>query len=230
MKDLVERTGMSKEAIRFYLAEGLLPPPIKSARNMAWYGQEHVEGLRQIRRLREDHFLSLKAIRLVLNGGDESQFTPAQLESLQRMRQRLLAEQTERNGVPPEQLAQELGLSPGEWKELALFGVGVSETLSCTDVEIAKIWVKMRDAYFPREQGFGPRDKAYILDAVRLMLDHEVEFFRDRLKHLGPDQLEGVIRNVVPALNQLFVLLHERALIQFIHEHAERGAKRLAEA
>jgi DNA-binding transcriptional MerR regulator len=40
----------------FYIAEGLIPPPKKKRRNMAWYGIEHLERLNAIKTLQEERF------------------------------------------------------------------------------------------------------------------------------------------------------------------------------
>ena len=51
MKDLCELTGMSRQAIHFYIQQGLVPEGQKVSRNMAWYGPEHVDRIQQIQRL-----------------------------------------------------------------------------------------------------------------------------------------------------------------------------------
>lgn len=223
IKDLVDLTGVSKEAIRFYLTEGLLPPPEKSARNMAWYGQRHVELLQQIKTLQQDHFLSLKAIKIVLSGKPDGEFTDAQLESLQRIRHKLFVGQGSAVlAQDPARLADELGLSRLERRELLKLGVGAGGIATVTDLEIAKLWVSIRNVGLDLNKGFTPADIAFVLDAVRLVLDHELEIFQQRLKHLGADQLELVIQQAVPALSKVFVLMHERAVNQFISDYIER--------
>lgn len=228
IKDLVHLTGVSKEAIRFYSTEGLLPPPQKSARNMAWYDHRHVEVLQQIRRLQQEHFLSLKAIKTVLDGHGGGEFTEAQLESLRRIRQKLEAEQVGRtsSGQDAERMAGELGLSSAELRELRDLGVGMDGVVTGTDLEIARQWVTVRNA--TREGAkrvLMPRDGGFILDAVRLVLDHELELFTHRLRRLDADRLEQVIQQAVPALNRIFVLMHERAVNQFISDYLERNKK-----
>ena len=37
MKDLCEASGLPRQAIHFYIQQGLLPPGQKTGRNMAWY-------------------------------------------------------------------------------------------------------------------------------------------------------------------------------------------------
>jgi DNA-binding transcriptional MerR regulator len=65
---LAEKTGTSRETIHFYLRRGLLPKPQKGGRTSALYGDEHVERLRTIRRLREEKYLPLAVIGELLAG------------------------------------------------------------------------------------------------------------------------------------------------------------------
>ena len=63
MRDLTEDAGLTRQAIHFYIDEGLLPPPASKRRNSAVYSTVHLERLRWIRRLQNEHFLSLSAIK-----------------------------------------------------------------------------------------------------------------------------------------------------------------------
>ncbi|MFN7174973.1 MAG: MerR family transcriptional regulator, partial [Thermaurantiacus tibetensis] len=67
MRDLERASGIGRETIRFYIREGLLPEPVRTARNAALYGEEHLTRLLAIRRLREDRFLPLGVIRVLLD-------------------------------------------------------------------------------------------------------------------------------------------------------------------
>jgi DNA-binding transcriptional MerR regulator len=51
MKDLCDLTGLPRQAIHFYIQQGLLPPGRKIGRNMAWYTDAHVERLKLVRQL-----------------------------------------------------------------------------------------------------------------------------------------------------------------------------------
>jgi DNA-binding transcriptional MerR regulator len=64
--ELAKATGVSTQTIHYYLREGLLPPPIKTAPNMAYYDSEYVEDIRLIKELQEKRYLPLSAIKLVL--------------------------------------------------------------------------------------------------------------------------------------------------------------------
>ena len=69
MKDLCDRTGLPRQVIHFYILEGLLPEGEKTGRNMAYYGEAHLERIKLIRQLQHERFLPLRAIRAVLDDG-----------------------------------------------------------------------------------------------------------------------------------------------------------------
>src|SRR3989337_705369 len=69
MGELAEAPGGSAATIKHYLREGLLPEPVKTSRNMAWYPPEYVERLQTIKRLQEERYMQLRVIREVLGAG-----------------------------------------------------------------------------------------------------------------------------------------------------------------
>ena len=66
MSELVERTAVPAATIRFYLGEGLLPPPARVAANRFLYDERHVEIIRIVRLLRERRHLPIDKIRHLL--------------------------------------------------------------------------------------------------------------------------------------------------------------------
>ena len=62
---LEKATGVPRTTIHFYMREGLLPPPQKTGRSVAFYGERHVARLREILWLK-DRGLGLQDIRRVL--------------------------------------------------------------------------------------------------------------------------------------------------------------------
>ena len=51
MGELAEASGVPAPTIKHYLREGLLPEPVKTSRNMAYYPPEFVDRIRLIKRL-----------------------------------------------------------------------------------------------------------------------------------------------------------------------------------
>jgi DNA-binding transcriptional MerR regulator len=68
MKDLVAASGVPKSTILHYLNEGLLPPPLKTGRNVAYYDPSCVDRLRFIKFLQKKHRLPLEEIKEILQG------------------------------------------------------------------------------------------------------------------------------------------------------------------
>ncbi len=83
VSELARATGVSAQTIHYYLREGLLLPPTKTAPNMAYYDPGYVDDIRLIKELQEKRYLPLSVIRLVLDakrqGKDVSQLQDMRL-------------------------------------------------------------------------------------------------------------------------------------------------------
>ncbi len=66
VSELARATGVSAQTIHYYLREGLLLPPTKTAPNMAYYDPGYVDDIRLIKDLQQ-RFLPLSVIKLVLD-------------------------------------------------------------------------------------------------------------------------------------------------------------------
>ncbi|MBI4671576.1 MAG: MerR family transcriptional regulator [Chloroflexi bacterium] len=99
IRDLAKRSGVSIQTIHYYLREGLLPPPIKTAANMAYYGPEYIEDIRLIKELQAKQYLPLSVIKLMLEAKRQGKDT-SQLQDM-----RLSLEQLFRPLGPEEELA-----------------------------------------------------------------------------------------------------------------------------
>ena len=111
MGELAEASGVPVPTIKHYLREGLLPEPVKTSRNMAYYPPEFVDRIKLIKQLQEERFMPLKAIKSVLDEDPERARALVELED--RILDRALAgersrtsaaEARERYGVPKEVL------------------------------------------------------------------------------------------------------------------------------
>ena len=90
--DLAERSGVPIPTIKYYIREGLLPPPpVKTGRTMAYYDAEYLERLRLVRRLREEHFLPVRVIRAVLAERGHEPLEASDRELLERVAPGFLA-------------------------------------------------------------------------------------------------------------------------------------------
>jgi len=61
--ELSKITGISTSAINYYIREGILPPPLKTAPNMAYYDPGYVDLINSIKVLKRDKGLGLSEIK-----------------------------------------------------------------------------------------------------------------------------------------------------------------------
>lgn len=70
MKDLREKTGLPSSTINYYLRNGLLPKPVKTGKNMAWYPPSTISRLNLIKKLQEKNRLTIQEISEIVNKKD----------------------------------------------------------------------------------------------------------------------------------------------------------------
>ena len=71
MKEIMDATGVTKATILHYVKEGLLPEPVKTGRNMAYYHHTCVERISFIKQLQSKHRLPLAQIKIILEERDK---------------------------------------------------------------------------------------------------------------------------------------------------------------
>ncbi len=67
---LAKIAGVSAPTIKHYVKEGLLPQPVKTSRNMAYYDASCVERINLIKRIQKERFLPLDVIKRLIDSGE----------------------------------------------------------------------------------------------------------------------------------------------------------------
>ncbi len=217
MKQLEAMTGVSRETVRFYINKGLLPPPVKSARNMAWYSDRHVELLRLISRLQSEQFLPLRAIRSLVHGTDEISFTPQQEAVLAEIRQELAAVdvlQPEPGEASTTQPAS--AISARERAELRQLGEVSGESDAALESELQRIWARLRANGITEQRGFSPQNLAYLSELATMAVQEELRLFGEKIVQMSEGEAQRLSHEVIPALNDVFSLLHKQRLTHAI--------------
>src|SRR5207247_4017566 len=80
MRELAAASGVSAGTIKHYLREGLLPEPVKTSRNMAYYPPDFVERIKLIKQLQEERFMPLKVIKRMIDRDPERARAMVELE------------------------------------------------------------------------------------------------------------------------------------------------------
>jgi len=226
MKDLCDLTGLPRQAIHFYIQQGLLPPGRKTGRNMAWYTDAHVERLKLVRQLQHERFLPLKAIRAIVNGQDDA-FSPEQKRFLISVKQRLSPSFPSRPGRPEtidaDDLLARLGLNRKELDRMIELEMIVARTDDSGRTLIAKddAWMMefladLRRIGLTAELGFDVSDIAFYEEAVSTLFDREIRFINERLGGLPPDRVAALIERAIPIVHAFLVRYHEAKIRDFV--------------
>jgi DNA-binding transcriptional MerR regulator len=223
MRDVMQRTGLSRQAIHFYVAEGLVPPPTKTGQTMGYYDEAHVERILLVRKLAEEHFLPLKAIRAMLDdrvGG----MTRAQQAVLREVKAKLPATTTTLDARPTIALAPllaRLDLPRREVSELERAGVvRVSGGKVSADAAwLIELWRDVRAAGFTRELGFGPELLAIYERGVEQIFVEEQQILARIATTLPAPKVAAMVERALPLVHAFLVRLHQtkvRALFQSV--------------
>ena len=177
MQELVKATGARKSTILFYLAQGLLPPPIESGPNSAVYDPDCVERIRLIRRLQANHRLTIAEIRDHLAAG-----TPDAPGALLQLQETVFGRPEEENRVGRTAFCRATGLRPSETDALARAGLlrpSGEEAFDAKDIEMGRA---LRDAL---ALGLRPRDLDFYVEHGEAIVAAEMAL-RNRLTGLLP--------------------------------------------
>ncbi|HEV2075760.1 MAG TPA: MerR family transcriptional regulator [Thermoleophilaceae bacterium] len=223
MRELAAASGVSAGTIKHYLREGLLPEPVRTSRNMAYYPPQFVERIRLIKQLQEERFMPLKAIRRILEDDPERARALVELEdrilerALEEERPRVsAAEARRRYGVPQEvldRLAELEVLTPG------------SRGYAPRDLEIIEAVGRFRAGGYDERIGFTVYDTLRYKRALEALVAEEVEVLMERLAgEMDPDRAIELMDKGVEPLRDLIAALHSKLLVAELRRHrAARG-------
>ena len=197
ISELAEQAEVPVATVRHYLREGLLPEPVKTSKNMAYYPPEFVERIRTIKRLQEERFMPLRVIK-----------------------DTLLAERT-----PEAELLERFDLPARALKRLAEVGVLSPDAngYSQADVRIVEAIARFREEGWNETTGFGARDVARLMEGLGPVVADELELMVERFSALAPDKAAELLESGMSPFPDLIGALHGKALAtQFERQRAER--------
>jgi len=195
MSELAEASGVSTGTIKHYLREGLLPEPVRTSRNMAYYPPDFVERIRLIKRLQEERFLPLRLIKGVL-------------------------EDAERPRIPRAEVAQRFDMPGNVLDRLEEIGVlsPDGDGYEADDVAIVEAIVRFRAGGYEEALGFTVYDTLRYREALAPLVREEVRVLMERLKDAEPDRAVEIIRAGRGPLRDLIGAMHSKLL----HEELRR--------
>ncbi|MCA9604852.1 MAG: MerR family transcriptional regulator [Myxococcales bacterium] len=225
MKDLCELTGLGRQAIHFYIQQGLLPSGHKTGRNMAWYGEEHLDRLKLIKRLQHERFLPLKAIKAILDD-QQSAFSATQRGFLLGVKQHLAPSLEDAGGaqtVDVAELAARLEIDRADVErmvELELVGARRDDdgrlALRQDDVWLVEAWAEVKRLGFTDVLDISPDDLRMYDEIVTQLLTRETQLVASRLPEIPEERAAELIEKVLPVVHSILTGMHRAKVRNFL--------------
>jgi DNA-binding transcriptional MerR regulator len=189
MSELADASGVSAGTIKHYLREGLLGDEegiVRTSRNMAWYPAEYVDRIRLIKRLQEERFLPLRLIKDAL---------------------------AER---PPRTPRGEIDLPDNVLDRLAELGVLTPDEhgYDPDDVAVITAIARFREGGYDEALGFTVYDTLRYREALRPLVEKEVEVLVERLGEVEPERAAQIVRSGREPLRELIGAMHSKMLLE----------------
>ncbi|MGL6042353.1 MAG: MerR family transcriptional regulator [Sandaracinobacteroides sp.] len=220
MRELEMASGISRETIRFYIREGLLPEPARSHRNSATYTEEHLARLLTIRRLKDERFLPLSVIRSLFAGQAGQWLEPQMLPEFDHLLRTRLDAEGDRvdalefvmaNGGEPDYLADTIAAG--------VIAPAPDGTISPRDQRILRLLLDALKLGFTRERGYVGSDMGRIAAVMHELADLEVrDFFARVAPHVGELEAADMAERGIGILNQLMDEIFTREILALLSE------------
>jgi len=213
ISELAEASGVSAGTIKHYLREGLLPEPVKTSRNMAYYPEEFVERIRLIKQLQEERFMPLRVIKSMLD--DDPERARALVELEDRILEHALKGE-ERTRVSAAEVRRRYDIPQEVLDRLAELRVVTpsSRGYSASDVGIIEAISRFRAGGYSDEIGFTVYDTVRYKRALEELVKEEVEVLTKRLAgEKSPDEVVALIEAGAEPLRDLIAAMHTKVLV-----------------
>ena len=222
MSELAEQSGVSAGTIKHYLREGLLPEPVRTSRNMAYYPPEFVERIRLIKRLQEDRFMPLRLIKGVID--EDPGRAHALIELEDRILQRAAAAQEQgrvsraevrRRYEVPDNVLERL-------EDLQILSPN-SRGYDADEVKIIEAISRFRAGGYDERIGFTVYDAVRYREALQPLVEEEVGVLLERLVgEVDVDRAEEIIAAGTEPLRELVWAIHSKLLLDELRRATDR--------
>jgi DNA-binding transcriptional MerR regulator len=213
MSELAEQSGVSAGTIKHYLREGLLPEPVRTSRNMAYYPPEFVERIRLIKRLQEDRFMPLRVIKGMMDDD------PGRAAALVELEDRILERAVERREgtrISAAEVRRRYDVPANVLERLAELEVLTPSArgYDADDVKIIEAISRFRAGGYDERLGFTVFDTLRYRDALTPLVGEEVRTLLDRLAgEVSVDRAAEIIAAGAEPLRELVGAIHSKLLL-----------------
>ncbi len=213
MSELAQESGVSAGTIKHYLREGLLPEPVRTSRNMAYYPPEFVERIRLIKRLQEERFMPLRLIKRML--AEDPDRAAALVELEDRILERAIGAR-EGGRVSRSAVRTEYEIPANVLDRLEELGIlsPTARGYDPDDVKIIEAIGRFRAGGYEESIGFTVYDTLRYRDALQPLVEEEVGTLLARLAgEVEVDRAAEIIAAGAEPLRELIGALHSKLLL-----------------
>lgn len=224
ISELAAITEVPPASIKFYIKEGLLPPPVKTSRNMAYYDETFIERIRFIKQLQAEHFLPLRIIREILTqgkGNGKLDETRALLDLKGYFLGRPVGEQ--KDPLPEPEVIRRYNTYKEELEDLRTMGILKSweeegeRMYGGDDLAFLEALENNRRLGFTSDIGFQVKDLAIYLEALEVLAKEEVNLLISRTaSKLTSEEIHGLAERGIREFGPLLMILRRKMILKVL--------------
>jgi DNA-binding transcriptional MerR regulator len=198
MSELAQRSGVSAGTIKHYLREGLLgqgDDVVRTSRNMAYYPPDYVDKIRTIKRLQEQRFMPLRAIKDALERAAAS-----------RDAERVSMAEAKRRYEVPQNVLDRL-------KDIDVL-TPTAKGYDADDVKIIEAISRFRAGGYDEALGFTVYDTLRYQEVLAPLVEEEVRVLLDRVAgEVSVERAVEIVASGAEPLRDLIGAMHSKLLL-----------------
>ena len=229
MKQLTEETGIPKGTIQYYIKEALIPKPIKTHPNMAYYSQAHIDAIRLVKELQSKRFLPLSVIKKILKNKKDG-LNVDEIRMIAEMDGKLfgnLGESLKIKKATDKQMVQRTGVELQDIKDLEKLGIlnpvkkGKQKYFDEDDIRFMECWEKLREIGFSKELGFIAESFRPHRELMERLVEEETQTMLNcTLGKITVDEMIQMVEEGTMVINTMIGLIRKRLILKTVKDYA----------
>jgi len=206
MKDLKEKTGLPSSTINYYLRNELLPKPVKTGKNMAWYHPSTVSRINLIKKLKEKNRLKISEIKEIV----KSRKKQDDLYVMETLHEFVFGTISE-NLYDRESFLKLTSLKKEELEfliEQELLIPAANEMFDETDLFAASAFLRLK------EFGIEPLELVFYAKAAKVVAKNEMLLRKKITKHISMEKNAEITLELTDIARKFRTYIFERAFHQ----------------
>jgi len=224
MNQVIQKTGVTRATVLYYLSLGLLPRPKKTARNMAYYPEETVERIKLIQELKDTRHLPLQKIKALFSerGVEGVKELVQSTVELDRFLHQWMGKS--RNGYTLQEIREKSGLDDTNIQKLLEMNLlkRVKNRFDEVSMDLAVAVGKMRNAGIHEGLGFSVEDLRLYVEGMKPLIRREIsEFNRRVFGKLPRKKAEEILTTALEGAEMLWIAIRRRILLDYLEERGK---------